>query len=130
MKPTILAVDDNEIHCYTLIRTLEHGGYRVLHARTGSHALTIALKDKPDAILLDVNLPDVNGFEVCARLKADPETRNIPVVFHTATNGTSAARNHAEMVGAAAFLTYPIHSDHLLLVLRGSLARNSDELTA
>lgn len=127
MKPTILAVDDNEIQAYTLVKTLEHAGYHVLQAGTGSKALSLSLEHKPDAILLDINLPDVNGFEVCARLKANAETSHIPVIFHTATHATALAKNHAELVGAAAFLTYPIYVDHLLVVLRGTLAKESDD---
>lgn len=125
MQPTVLCVDDNEVHCYTLVRTLEHAGYNVLHAGTGTKALTLVLEHKPDAILLDINLPDVNGFEVCTRLKANPETSHIPVVFHTASHATAGAKNHAEMVGAAAFLTYPIHPEHLLVVLSGALAKSA-----
>lgn len=125
MNPTILAVDDNEIHCYAMVKILENAGYNVLHTSSGSTALTMTFEHRPDAVLLDINLPDVNGFEVCTRLKADPETRNIPVIFHTASDATSGAQVHAEMVGAAAFLTYPIYSEHLLTVLKGTLAKKS-----
>ena len=59
------------------------------------------------------------------RLKANPETSHIPVIFHTATDATAVAKSHAEMVGAAAFLTYPIYPEHLLVVLRGTLAQVS-----
>lgn len=126
MQPIVLAVDDNEIHCYTIVKILEHAGYRVIHASTGNKALMMALEHKPDVVLLDINLPDVNGFEVCSRLKADPQTQDIPVVFHTASNATAEAKNHAEMVGASGFLTYPIFAEHLLTVLQGTLAKSSD----
>lgn len=121
MTPTILAVDDNEIHCYAIVRMLEHEGFHVLHTGTGTRALLLTTEHKPDAILLDINLPDVNGFEVCRRIKADPDTRNIPVIFHTATSATASAQTHAELVGASAFLTYPVSTEHLLMVLRGAL---------
>lgn len=124
MTPTILAVDDNEIQSYTMGKILENAGYRVLHASTGSQALMMTLEHRPEAVLLDINLPDVNGFEVCFRLKADPQTRDIPVIFHTATHGTAEAKFHAEMVGSAAFLTYPIKPEHLLTVVKGSLAKH------
>ena len=126
MKATVLAVDDDEIHCYTLVRMLEHAGYHVIHAGTGNKALMMTFEHNPDAILLDINLPDVNGFEVCSRLKADPKTKDIPIIFHTATNATAGAKSHAELVGASAFLTYPIYVEDLLMVLSGTLAKSSD----
>lgn len=122
MNPTILTVDDNEIHCYAMARMLEHAGYKVLRANTGTRALVMVMEHKPDAVLLDINLPDVNGYEVCRRIKAESDTRHIPVIFHTATDATAGAKTHAELVGSSAFLTYPIQPDHLLTVLRGTLA--------
>jgi CheY-like chemotaxis protein len=77
----------------------------------------------PDVILLDINLPDVNGYEVCSRLKQDAITKSIPVVFHTATESTGPAKSYAETVGASAFLTYPIDSTQLAMVIRGAAAR-------
>src|SRR5262245_3654182 len=125
MTPTILTVDDNEIHSYALVRILKSAGFDVIHAHTGTEALTIAFGLKPNAIVLDVNLPDLNGFEVCLRIKDDPLTREIPVIFHTATSPTATARGHAESVGASAFLTYPIDPEHLVTVVRGSLAHKA-----
>jgi CheY-like chemotaxis protein len=125
MTPIILTVDDNEIHSYALVRILKSAGFDVIHAHTGTEALTIAVGLKPNAIVLDVNLPDLNGFEVCLRIKDDPLTRDIPVIFHTATSPTATARGHAESVGASAFLTYPIDPEHLITVVRGSLAHKA-----
>ncbi len=123
MKPTILAVDDNESQCYAIGRILHHAGYNVIHAGTGTQALLLTLEHKPDALLLDINLPDVNGFEVCSRIKADPDTRHIPVIFHTASHGTATAKLQAEIAGATAFLTYPVERQHLLTVVKGTLAQ-------
>jgi two-component system cell cycle response regulator len=120
----VLAVDDNEAHCYALRRILENAGYEVLHAANGSEALEIALREKPDVVLLDINMPGLNGYEVCSRLKADERTAKTSVVFHTATDATSSARSYAETVGATAFLTYPINTDHLLSVVQGAAARS------
>lgn len=119
----VLAVDDNEAHCYALRRILEHSGFEVFTAVTGSDALAIARDRVPDVVLLDINLPDVNGYEVCSRLKRDELTRRIPVVFHTATEATGPAKNYAESVGASAFLTYPIDSTQLASVIHGAAAR-------
>lgn len=119
----ILAVDDNEIHCYALRRVLEHEGFEVCMAHTGSDALSMVLNEKPDVVLLDINLPDVNGFEVCTRLKRDDSTRSIPVVFHSATESAGEAKSYAQSVGASGFLTYPINAALLTSVIRGAAAR-------
>jgi DNA-binding response OmpR family regulator len=66
-------------------RLLEHSGYRVSEAHTGELALDIALPDQPTVVLLDINLPDISGYEVCSRLKAESRTSRIPVIIHTAT---------------------------------------------
>src|SRR5512141_2477822 len=97
---TVLAVDDNEAHNYVLRKTLKKLGCEVLAAMTGSEALALA-KLKPKVVLLDVNLPDLNGFEVCRRLKANPTTAKIPVIFISAISQDSHSKLVAEEVGAA-----------------------------
>lgn len=119
----VLAVDDNELHCYALRKVLENAGFQVFVAHSGSDALSLARDHMPDVVLLDINLPDVNGYEVCTRLKQDTTTKSIPVVFHTATESTGPAKSYAESVGGSAFLTYPIDSSQLAMVLRGAAAR-------
>jgi CheY-like chemotaxis protein len=119
---TIVEVDDYEPHNYVLSRMLEHAGCKVLRAFTGCEALELALK-KPDAILLDINLPDIDGFEVCRRLSEDPLTRKIPVVFHTATYQHSSAKERAERVGAKAILFFPVEGNQLIAVLQGCIAK-------
>src|SRR4051812_20528886 len=94
---TILAVDDNEAQNYTLSRTLETAGCKVLQAHTGREALELALV-KPDAIVLDISLPDLNGFEVCRRIQSHPATAGIPVVFVTASFFDPHAKAMAESV--------------------------------
>lgn len=121
---TILAVDDYEAHNYALSRILESAGSKVLRAFNGTEAMNLA-KEKPSLILLDVNLPDLNGFEVCRRLKANPDTAEIPVVFLSATYQDANAKLMAESVGAKAFLFYPVDRDHLLAVIQGQLAKRS-----
>jgi len=119
----ILAVDDNQMHCYALRKVLEHSGFEVLEAYSGADALELAQQGRPDVVLLDINLPDLSGYEICTRLKQDERTRRIPVVFHTATESTGAAKSYAESVGASGFLTYPIDSTQLAVVLKGAATR-------
>ncbi len=119
----VLAVDDNEVHCYALRKVLERSGFEVSVAHNGSDALAIAQEHKPDVVLLDVNLPDLPGYEVGQRLKREAETKNIAVVFHSATETTGPAKSYATSVGGSGFLTYPIDPSQLATVLRGAAAR-------
>jgi PAS domain S-box-containing protein len=81
---TVLVVDDNPDNIHALMGALD-SGYRVTYATTGRKALEIAKsEDRPDAILLDVMMPEMDGYEVCSRLKASKETWDIPIIFITA----------------------------------------------
>ena len=88
---TVLAVDDDEATRYSLARRLRGAGFRVLEAATGAEALRLA-REEPVLITLDINLPDMDGFEVCRRLKSDPATREIPVLHLSAACVSSATR--------------------------------------
>jgi CheY-like chemotaxis protein len=122
----ILAVDDNEAHRYALVRTLEYAGYTVRHAGSAAEAFAVVQREHPDLVLLDVHLPDGNGFEICRRLKDDPATRDILVIMHTAT-WTGPLHAHIVDCGANAFLTYPIQTEHLTSVVEGTLARAASQ---
>jgi CheY-like chemotaxis protein len=74
--------------------------------------------------LLDINMPDVNGYEVCSRIKADSRTAFIPVIFYTA-QASSMAKTHAEMVGAAAFFTYPVALDQVKTAIQVAVAKTA-----
>ncbi len=80
--PVILCVDDEPNNLGVLRQVLKEG-YRLVFARSGPEALAAADKHRPSLILLDVEMPDVDGYEVCRRLKGDPHTRGIPVIFIT-----------------------------------------------
>lgn len=120
-RRTVLLVDDNHTHQYSLGKHLEESGFEVMQAGTGSEALQIAASHAPDAVLLDINLPDMTGFDVCEKLKKDPQTKSVPVIFHSATHDTQSARTRAMDLGAASFLSYPIRIEHLITVLKGAL---------
>ena len=87
----------------------------------------LARAHHPDAILLDINLPDITGFSICRQLKADPCTESIPVVFHSATSDTASARSQALDLGAVSFLSYPINVEHLENVIKGAIAHAQAE---
>src|SRR5579872_3062288 len=81
---TILSVDDNDAIRYSFARYLREGGYDVVEARTGAEALEKA-RSQPALITLDINLPDINGYEICRRLKDDPATKDIPILHISAS---------------------------------------------
>ncbi|MEO7107342.1 MAG: response regulator, partial [Rhodoferax sp.] len=85
LKPTLLLVDDQAIN----IQLLQHifkDEYAIVSATSGAQALALCAQQLPDLILLDVVMPVMDGHEVCAQLKADPRTRDIPVIFVTGQN--------------------------------------------
>ena len=84
--PVILVVDDNAQNLELIQAYLEDVDCRTVAARDGIEALEIVAKAKPDLILLDVMMPKMSGFEVCRRLKNDPDTSDIPVIMVTALN--------------------------------------------
>src|SRR5262245_56806112 len=82
-KGAVLVVDDFNDGRILLTSVLEAGGYRVLEAATGGETLE-RMEDDPDLVVLDVKLPDIDGFEVCRRIKADPRTARTPVIMVSA----------------------------------------------
>jgi CheY-like chemotaxis protein len=105
----ILVVDD-----YLRSRILMDAGYEVVEAENGEDALRLAANVLPSLILLDVNLPDISGTEVCARLKRDPLTAGIPVIQITGAWLSEEARRRGMASGANAYLTEPVDDVMLL----------------
>ena len=103
---TILIVDDTEAGRDVLVSVLESPDYRLLQAASGPEALEIAAAQLPDLILLDVMMPDMDGFEVCQRLRASPVLREVPVIFMTALDDR-ASRLRGIEVGADDFVSKP-----------------------
>jgi len=131
MTARILVVDDIESNVRLLEAKLSAEYYEVLTASDGPTALAIAASEQPDIILLDVMMPGMDGFQVCRRLKDDPETRHVPVVLVTALDGR-ADRVAGLEAGADDFLTKPI-DDVMLFARVRSLVRLKaviDELRA
>lgn len=103
---TILAVDDEPTNL-RLLKQVLCDSYRLIFAKTGEQAISVAKTQRPDLILLDVMMPNMNGFEVCEHLKAQQETRTIPVIFVTAMQeDIDEARGLA--IGAVDYITKPI----------------------
>jgi two-component system, sensor histidine kinase len=114
----ILFVDDDPVLNYAISRLLTAAGFSVIRARNGTEALQFSKTEAPLVAILDIRLPDISGFDLCAELKNNPVTAHIPIIFHTATSSTPENMARAKECGAAEFLTYPIDSDELVATVR------------
>jgi two-component system phosphate regulon response regulator PhoB len=122
LKPTVLVAED-ESALVTLLRyNLEREGYRVVEATDGEEALLLAAEEKPDLVLLDWMLPQLSGIEVCRRLRARSETRNVPILMLTA-RGEEADRVRGLNTGADDYITKPFSMTELLARLRAVMRR-------
>lgn len=111
--PRILVVDDDEAKRYTIVRPLKSLGVEIEEATSAAQALELARSD-PDLIILDVKLPDGSGFEVCERIKADPATAPIPVLYVSAVFRTPEDRVRGLKGGADGYLVTPINREELV----------------
>jgi CheY-like chemotaxis protein len=114
-RPRVLLVDDSAEHCDLYALMLEPTATVVTVSR-GEAALALAAKESFDAIVLDVLMPGMDGWEVCSRLKGSPTTRSIPVIMLTSLDGSDLAAR-AERVGAAAMLMKPCAAERLALAI-------------
>ena len=128
-QPTLLLVDDNTANLQVLRETLDGLGYKLLIAKNGRSALEIVRKAGPDLILLDIMMPEMDGYEVCRTIKADAVTRHIPVIFLTAmADAEDEARGLA--LGAVDYITKPINPELVRARVRNhlELKRHQDRL--
>jgi len=105
-RPTVLVVDDQPVNIRILYQALS-SSHRVLMATGGAQALAICRSQRPDLVLLDVIMPGIDGHEVCRQLKADPSTRDIPVIFVTTQDDAREETRGLEL-GAVDFITKPV----------------------
>ncbi len=125
-KATILNVNDDPSGRYVTTRILRRGGFEVLEACSGQEALEL-LREQPDLVLLDVNLPDMNGREVCRAIKSRDETRSIPVL-HLSAISTSAEDCTAGLEhGADGYLTQPVDPTLLVATVKALLRMRQAE---
>lgn len=118
-KP-ILVVDDNPANLELIETFLTESGFKVLVAEIGKNAIERARLGQPNLILLDIILPDIDGFELCQTLKNMDSTRNIPIIFMTALSDTED-KIRGFQCGAVDYITKPINKDELLMRIRTHL---------
>jgi two-component system, OmpR family, response regulator len=119
-RPTILVVDDHKEAASHLVNILqaECAEYRVLVAHDGFAAGQLIAAERPDVVLLDFDLPGVDGSEVCRRIKADPRTRNISLIMLMAADASSEAQMGVLDAGASACVSVPIDAETVCQLVR------------
>ena len=110
-KKVLVAEDDPDIR-NLIVYSLQFAGFNVVEATNGVEAMTVAQAEKPDIILLDVRMPKMSGYEVCAELKSQAATQSIPVVFLSA-RGQEAEIKHGLELGAEEYIIKPFAPDEL-----------------
>jgi sigma-B regulation protein RsbU (phosphoserine phosphatase) len=118
---SLLVVDDNETNRDLLARRLERQGYRVVLAESGRQALEMLKEQTFDLVLLDIQMPEMNGYEVCQRLKADEGTRDMPIIFISAL-GDVRDKVQAFAVGGVDYVTKPFQFQEVLARVETHLA--------
>lgn len=119
-KGKILAVDDTPATLKLLSDLLKEEGYEVRAAISGELALHYAINNRPELVLLDIGMPEMDGFEVCRRLKAHPNTREVPVIFVSAIINTEE-KVQGFNLGAVDFVSKPFQREELLARVRTHL---------
>ena len=121
-KPRIVVVDDTEANRYAKTRILEREGFEVFQAGSGAEAFKQIREHNPDVIVLDVKLPDISGYDVCRKLKTDPDLKSIPVIHTSASYVRGVDQAHGLNSGAENYLTEP-HEPVVLIASVRSLLR-------
>ena len=117
----ILIVDDSPTEMFKLTGMLEKHGHVVLKAENGADGVALARQEKPDAVLMDILMPGLSGFQATRQLSKDPETNHIPVIMVT-TKDQETDMVWATRQGAKAYITKPVDEQKLILTLKNVLA--------
>src|SRR5574341_1438809 len=123
--PTILLVDDELALLESVADILMLGGYRVLTAPDGLSALEMLRQERPDLILSDITMPNLNGFELFEVVRSDPRLASVPFIFLTARGQPTDVRT-AQRLGVDAYITKPFEPEDLLLAVENRLKRTHE----
>ncbi|MFE4105165.1 CBS domain-containing protein [Almyronema epifaneia] len=121
-QPLVLIADDNEANIETIADYLSCQGYRLLLAKNGVEAVRLAVEQKPDLILMDIQMPEMDGLTAIQQIRQQSALRQVPIVALTALAMTGD-RDRCLAAGAAAYLTKPVSLRHLVHTIRGLLSR-------
>lgn len=119
----VLVIDDNKAYSEGLAELLQLAGFEATNVLTGGDGLDFARNNPLDAVILDMNLPDTNGFAVCRALRRDPRTANIAVVFHSAQGSVPGSRHEGD-----AYLHYPVALSEVSSIIRNSVERRRSRM--
>ncbi len=122
--PKVLLVEDDEMNRDSLSRLLKRRGFEVIIGVDGQEGIAMAQSESPDLILMDMSLPQIDGWEATRRLKAAPDTRSVPIIALTA-HAMASDREKALAAGCDDFDTKPIDLDSLIPKMNSLLARAS-----
>ena len=125
----VLLVEDDPDILKLLETTLTFSGYRVFAARNGNEGLEVMQKERPAIVITDIMMPRLDGFGLVNRLRIDPKTREIPVVFITATFVTPEDKEFARNIGATRFIQKPIDMEEFLETIRELLKQGAHVAT-
>jgi len=119
-KPKVLIIDDDAIVRETVRIALGTGGFEAVTLESPALAHVVVRQSKPDLVIMDLYMPELNGLDLCRKLKADPETRRIPVIIFTGSNETVDVISGIE-AGAFEYITKPVDGELLIEKIRGVL---------
>ena len=114
----VLVIDDHQEHCEGLAELLALKGFETRAATEGMHGLQLVAEWQPDAVLTDLSLPDLNGSDLCRRIRSNPEWDNIAVIFHSGSQPYPHSDGDCD-----AFLTYPVETRDLVVTITGCILR-------
>lgn len=126
-KYVVINVDDIEANRYAMTKILQRAGFEAIEADSGYAALELINKYKPDCVVLDINLPDINGFEVCKKIRENPTTASIPVIHVSATYVKIEDRETAYEGGADAYFVHPVDPREFILAIKSLIRMRETE---
>jgi|YNPNPStandDraft_1061719.scaffolds.fasta_scaffold49527_2 two-component system alkaline phosphatase synthesis response regulator PhoP/two-component system response regulator VicR len=126
-RKKILAVDDDKFIVMVIRVNLEFEGYEVVEAYDGVQALEMIESENPDLVVLDIMMPEMNGWDVLSRIRENPKTEDLPVIMLTAL-AQDRDIEEATLRGADVYLTKPFEPEELILTVKRMLAMSDDQL--
>lgn len=127
---TILHIDDTETNRYVISRMLRDADFDLIEATTGEAGLRILVEHPPDLVILDVKLPDIDGFEVCRQIRMNPMTATTPVLFLSANYVKTEDKAHGLDTGADGYLVQPVEQVELVATIKALLRLHDAEASA